>query len=535
MLKALLKKQLLEIFNRELGKNKKGQSAGKKTATTGLLYLLIFGLLGFSFFSISRIMCEGMVSAGYTWLYFAIMGLIAVAVGVVGSVFSTYSSLYLAKDNELLLSMPIKPRVILTVRLLAVLFTSMFFELVVMLPAVISYCISVETVTVGTIVLPLLTIPALAAVIMALSCLLGWLVALISTKLKGKNYITVVLSLGFMIAYYTLYDKAFELLSSIAEDPQQSAASVKRWLYPFYVLGKGAAGDAVSVFLCLAVCVALFALIYLVLNRSFIRIANNLNVKAISKSKVSFAHSTVSGALLRKELKHFTSSPTYMLNCGLGTVVLPIFSVVLLVKLRPVLADSGLLHMMANSFGSGVIALVAAAAVCATVSFNDLTAPSVSLEGNGIWILQSLPVHPMKVLTAKLKLQLYLTAPMAIIFIIAVIITAELGFFHSVLVFGIGIAYMFLSALGGLCLNLKMPKLDWTNEAVPVKQSAPVAVCLMGGLALVVALGGIYYLLRDFIDPNVYLVFLFVLMTASDVLLFRWLKNKGTKIFAYLR
>ena len=193
MLKALLKKQLLEIFNRELSKNKKGQSSGKKTATTGLLYLLIFALLGFSFFSVSRIMCGAMVSAGYGWLYFSVMGLIAVAVGVVGSVFSTYSSLYLAKDNELLLSMPIKPRVILTVRLLAVLLTGAFFELVVILPAVISYCISVERVTAGTIILPLLTVPALAAVIMALSCLLGSLVALISTTLKGNNYIIVVI------------------------------------------------------------------------------------------------------------------------------------------------------------------------------------------------------------------------------------------------------------------------------------------------------------------------------------------------------
>ncbi len=52
---------------------------------------------------------------GYGWLYYALMGLLALAFGVFGSVFSTYAGLYQAKDNELLLSMPIPPRRILLV------------------------------------------------------------------------------------------------------------------------------------------------------------------------------------------------------------------------------------------------------------------------------------------------------------------------------------------------------------------------------------------------------------------------------------
>ena len=39
-------------------------------------------------------------------LSLALMGLLAVFLGAFGSVFNTYSGLYLAKDNDLLLSMP---------------------------------------------------------------------------------------------------------------------------------------------------------------------------------------------------------------------------------------------------------------------------------------------------------------------------------------------------------------------------------------------------------------------------------------------
>ena len=40
------------------------------------------------------------------------------------------------------------------------------------------------------------------------------------------------------------------------------------------------------------------------------------------------------GALLTKEFRRFTSSPNYMLNCGLGTVLMPILAIVVLVKGR---------------------------------------------------------------------------------------------------------------------------------------------------------------------------------------------------------
>lgn len=54
------------------------------------------------------------------WLYFALMGLLAILLGSFGSVFNTYSGLYLAKDNDLLLSMPIPVNAIMGARLLSV-------------------------------------------------------------------------------------------------------------------------------------------------------------------------------------------------------------------------------------------------------------------------------------------------------------------------------------------------------------------------------------------------------------------------------
>ena len=77
------------------------------------------------------------------WLYFALMGLLAVFLGAFGSVFNTYASLYLAKDNDLLLSMPIPVRtMLLASRLLGVYLMGLLYSGVVILPAVIVYWVS---------------------------------------------------------------------------------------------------------------------------------------------------------------------------------------------------------------------------------------------------------------------------------------------------------------------------------------------------------------------------------------------------------
>lgn len=118
MTKALFKKQMMEVFswvyqNKRSGKNR----SAKGIVGYVLLYMLIFGFIGAVFYFVAGMLCEPLVSVGLGWFYFAIMGLIALFFGVFGSVFNTYASLYNAKDNDLLLSMPILSGKILLVRL----------------------------------------------------------------------------------------------------------------------------------------------------------------------------------------------------------------------------------------------------------------------------------------------------------------------------------------------------------------------------------------------------------------------------------
>lgn len=119
MTRALVKKQMMELFSFFWQDKKKNKNrTGISLAASILMYVLLFGMIAVLFYMVANMLCEPLVMAGMGWLYFALTGLIGVALGAFGSVFNTFASLYSAKDNAFLLAMPIPPARILAERLL---------------------------------------------------------------------------------------------------------------------------------------------------------------------------------------------------------------------------------------------------------------------------------------------------------------------------------------------------------------------------------------------------------------------------------
>ena len=193
MLKTLLHKQMTEIFRSYFYDAKKNKKRSKASTIMffAIYVILMVGVLGGIFTYLSISMCEPMVIAGAGWLYFTIMSLIAIALGAFGSVFNTYSGLYLSKDNDLLLSMPIPVRYIMISRLLGVYLIGLMYSEVVMLPAIIVYWV-IAAPGAAAVVCSLVLALLVSVIVMLLSCLLGWVVAKVSLKLKNKSFITAL-------------------------------------------------------------------------------------------------------------------------------------------------------------------------------------------------------------------------------------------------------------------------------------------------------------------------------------------------------
>lgn len=530
MTKTLLKKQMLEVFAWVYQDKKNGKNRSKSGALGyAVLYLGIFGVVGFIFYQVADMLAP-LIEIGYGWMFMALMSLLGVALGVFGSVFNTYASLYQAKDNDMLLSMPVSTSTILITRLAGVYVLGVMYEILVMIPALIVFFIHSEL-SFGKVIFSLLIPLILSVLVLALSCVIGWLVAVISSKVKNKNIITVVLSLAFIAAYYYVYGKAYEILGQIMAAPEKAAGKVKSILYPFYHLGLASQGKAASMLIFTLICVGIFGMVYLILSKSFLKIATtNRGAARVRYQEKRVKIHSVNGALFRKELRRFLGSPVYMLNCGLGIVMMLIAAVVLPIK------GQNVVKMVNAMYGSveGLVPLIACGVLCAISSMNDLTAPSVSLEGKNIWLVQSFPVSGWQVLMAKLNMHLVLTMIPALLLTASTLwmLKPETVFLIMIPV-AVMIFILFMAAMG-LVLNLKMPNLTWTNEAIPVKQSMGVMIALFGGWMLVAAFGGGYYLLRDMVSPIIYLVAVSVLLLAVSVAAMTWLRNQGAKIFENL-
>ena len=532
MFKALLKKQFLALNTAYFTNRKTGQHRSVKgTVAVIVLYALLFVGLGGAFFALSNMLAAALVPAGLSWLYFALTGVLATLLGVFGSVFNTYASLYRAKDNDLLLAMPIPPSAILAVQMLGVFAMSLLYESLVFLPAVLAFYLH-TALTPLRIILPLLMWLVLAVAVMLLTCLLGFVVARIAGKIKRKSVATTLLTLVFMAifipAYYYLCANLSKVLIYLTENLEQVAAFTRAKLYPFYLLGCASAGDALSALLFCAACAVLTAALWWLLSKTFLRTATYRAqpAKAVYREQ-PIKVAGVESALLRKEWRRFISSTLYVLNSALGTVMMPLAGVAALVfagRLRPVLP----------LLPEGLPEVLIVAALLFLLSMNTITAPSVSLEGKNLWIVQHLPVPADAVLSAKLRLHLLMTAPPAVVMTVCLCIALQVEVIRAVLLVLLAVAAAFLSACFGLMTGLRHANLVWTNETVPIKQSVSVMFCIFGGWLLGIAVGvGGFFALR-WLNGSVLLALLLAAIAAAGCLLRRWLHTRGARLFAQL-
>lgn len=534
MLKTLLKKQLYELGKTMFSRNAAGK---KKKASKGaiigfaLLMVYAYGVIAVMFYMMANSMCAPLVSMGHGWLYFALMGVMATMFGVVGSVFTAYSTLYKAKDNDLLLSLPIPPGMILFARMVSVYIMTFVFEALVLVPTLIVYFVAGYGTVLSAVygVITLFILPLFGVV---LSCVLGWLVAILSayTRGKSKNFFTIVLSLAFFYVYFNVISKANELLQLILVNAEQLGGTVKTFLFPLYHMGLGAEGSTLSFIIFAAIILALFCIVYFALSRSFISVATaNRGEKRVVYKEKKLTAVSMSSALLRRELSHLTSSATYMMNCALGSLMMLIGAVAAVIKA----AD---LRMVFSTFplGEGELSLLAVAAVAFAAAMNDLTAPSVSLEGKNLWIIRSLPVPTASVLLAKLNMHVLLTAIPAVALTLSICGVLGLGALAWVLGLLFTLAFTVLVASFGLVIGLKMPSLNWSNETYAVKQSMGVMVALFGSWGIALAFAGLYFLVRSFLAPMAFLACAVALAVLISALLIRWIVTRGSRIFEAL-
>lgn len=523
MFKALLKKQFMELGAFLTNDRKTGGRRSPK-ATVG--FALFFGgillLMMFNFGMMAWPLAQAMVPVGQGWLYFLSMELMALLMAVIMGAFAGYSGLFAAKDNELLLAMPISPWMILAVRLLTLLTTNFMCVLLAWVPTVFVYTLYAET-PLGAVLSALPMAVFLAGISAVLSAIIGWIVAEVSGRVRNKNAVVVVLSLVFMGGYFVGMQKLQSTLQGLLRGLSDDAdARAKAGL--LYHLGHAAEGDGLALLVFGVVVLAAMAAFCGVLGRQYLRLMTTKRgvKKAVYHAKVT-QKSSLRKALLRRELLHLASSPAYLLNCALGSVMLVVAGGVMLVQAEKIYTQAS------ERIPAEFLPLLLCAIVCGGLAANLLAAPAVSLEGKSFWIIRSLPVTAWQTLRAKLDLHLLLTAVPAAFCTLCGGAAFRAGVGELVLVLLVVLLFSGFTACFDLMAGLLWPNLHWTSETAVIKQSLSGMAALFGSWAagLLLTVGG-FALLRVLPGTGV-LVVCACLLAAADALLLQWLKGQGCR------
>ena len=529
MLKPLLKKQLQE-FTAFFTLSKKDGKRRSPVAILGFAVLIIYALCasGVMFYLLADTLCVPLVSAGLSWVYFALVGVMATGLACIGSAFGAKIQLYEAKDNDLLLSMPIKPWQILLSRMVGLYAITWLFTSLVFVPSLISYFVHF-----GVEILPLVFSVLLAFILpfgaLAIACLLGWLIALVTSKIRAKNLLTAFFTVGFLVVYMVAYSKISDYLQYVIANGDAVGAKMKTALWVFYQFGLGVTGDALA-FFAFTVCFgALFALVYLLLSKSFLRLAtaNRGGYRKKYKAK-NRKKGKVFTALFKREALRFFKNPMVLLNCSLGSILLLILPVYALVELD-------FCRQLALLDADPFFAMLLAVIICGITAMNIVTASSVSLEGKTIWQLQSLPIDPFKILVGKLVLHLSVSAFPALLCISVLCVLLKIGVLYALLCVVAVVAFVVFCATSGLCINLKMPNLHFTNEVTAVKQSMSVLVSMFLNIGVIGLFIGSYFWFGKYLPETGYLAICIAVLLTANVVIVWWLKKRGTRIFSYLQ
>lgn len=536
MFKALVKTRLAALWASfyARGRNAKGGKKPSKIGGIGIAILLIYAAIVFAgmfsamFFGIAELYH----AQGIGWLYFALAGILAAGFCLMGSVFTAQTQLYNARDNEMLLAMPIPSAAILGSRMIMLLLLNYFYEAIVAIPAIAVWIAAGLPVTVsgavctavGFIILPLLPL--------TLSCLLGGIIAAITARMRHKNIITLVFSLLFLAVYMYFYMNIQGYMQQLMANGLNIADAFERGLPPFYWLGNAAAdGDFVKLILFVLCCVVPFGILYEVLSKTFIGIATERRsaAKKVYKGGEMRTGSAFM-AVVKKELARFVSSAGYMINAGMGIVMMAAAAVFMAVKRAQLI-------MLLDAIGTGYAGVLVGLIVCALVSMVFISAPSISLEGKSLWVMQTMPIRGGTVLRAKAAMHIMITAPAAVLCTAAmgIILEANANAFDCIAAALLAVAFAVFTAYFGVALNLKFHRFDWINETAAVKSGMSVMLAMFGSMAILAIPALLYALLAaEYISAAAYMALWAAIFAAVSIAFDAWFKKHGDEKYAFL-
>ena len=432
--------------------------------------------------------------------------------------------LFKNKDYELLSSLPFSKQEIFSVKLVSLYMYQLVYAVFMMLiPCGVYLYSSFNIVRLLMIIITTLLLPIFP---MILSTIIGMIVGYISTFFKNTTTITIVLYVALIVGIIIVTNSFTPTLEILSVDIIVNFLK-DNISYLYYVIMSFKEVDflyfglsLVYSVLPMVVFIYIFAHFFDYINKA-LRRTKRSKAKAIDESSIVVTNAK--NALFKRELKHYLNSPMYVLNTAIGPIMLIIGAVSFLFM-------DGQTLLMIKMYEEFQLIIVLSIAMM--LSIMTTTSVSISLEGKALYILKALPISIKDIFDAKIKLNMLMEYGLSLIAIIIYFIVLQPSLMMIILTVFFTYAISFYTSHVGLLVNLFFPKLDYTNEAVVVKQSASVLYTMLAGFISTIVFGAIGYGMYKLVaNTNAVIVIVTVLIYVVGFYVRKIVYSKGVELF----
>lgn len=469
---------------------------------------------------------------GYLDLILIIAVLFSCILSFITSIYKAQGTLFSSKDYDVLMALPIKNSTILTSKILSLMSISYIGTALIIVPASIVYFIYNGSLSwiffiiliIGLIFIPML--PIIAASIIAVA------ITFVSSRFKHKNIATTIVGMIAVLLIMIVLMNMQSYINAFIANSDSIVNGLSR-IYPpaMYLKEALVSYDIVSLIKFILISTVPFLIFVLVFSKTFKAINGKLS-ESYKKANYKVAEleaSSITKALVTQELRRYFATPIYVMNTAVGMVLLVAAAIATLFISKETLAVLLGYPEIVNIIPIGVLVILVF-----TIGLSCTTNSSISLEGNRLWILKSLPIEPKDIFKGKIITNLIITIPASII--ANIIFYIGLKFEIKYLIFNLIISIVFavISAIIGIITNLYFPKMEWTNPTTVVKQSASVLVTILLVFILILVVVGVAVaLVQVFNITNMMIILSTVLMMFLIVLFgsIKVLNNIGSEKF----
>ncbi|NLV59731.1 MAG: hypothetical protein GXY67_13350 [Clostridiales bacterium] len=397
------------------------------------------------------------------------------------SILKAGSVIFQMRTYESLISLPVSKTAIVTSRFIGMYVTNLLLSLFVMLPGIVLYGIWMQP-DIGFYVFSVLGTAFLPLLPITVATILGAFITAISSRMRRKNLVNIVLTLLLVIAIMILSTGSGSLMEDLDGESLRNLSAVLsnqiHRLYPPAVWFSNSViqGSLPSFLLFFGVSTALFLVMVFAVQRNFTAICTALNATTAKNNYKlrELQSSSPVAALLRRELKRYFASSIYVTNTIIGYILMAVASVALFF-MGPSQLETSLGY-------PGLISRAFPLFLAAIGAMTTPTSCTISMEGRQWWIAKTIPVRSKDIFDSKILLALAVALPEYLIAVVFGLLAIKPSFMGALWIVAIPAVYIVFAAVAGIAVNLAMPVFNWDNEIRAVKQSASVVVTMLVSL-----------------------------------------------------